>query len=248
MKSTHLDRRRTQHTGVLSDGRWSAHGRGNTCREGAGQQQTRGFEVNRRLSGARSPAAQTGARTVNSSADHGTMSRYWLGCRCDRCRAANAARCRALRAKRMSKPIPNDVPHGLSTATNYGCKCAVCRDAVRTSNRRISERAAAGEIVHVRGGTHPNCPCPSCKAAHRKYNAAKSRQLNDESLHGATRRFYVWTSAELEIASRPDLTAKQVAQMLGRSVSAVTTVRGRIKSGEPKILNLLGASNDRVDN
>lgn len=59
MQSTHLDRRRTTHTGVLSDGRWLAHAR----REARATEPARATEVVpiiRRLRGAASPAYRPG--------------------------------------------------------------------------------------------------------------------------------------------------------------------------------------------
>jgi hypothetical protein len=48
-----------------------------------------------------------------------------------------------------------------------------------------------------------------------------------------------WTGPELEIALRDDLTAAEVAEMLGRSLQAVHTVRWRATT-EPRVRDLLG--------
>jgi len=51
---------------------------------------------------------------------------------------------------------------------------------------------------------------------------------------------YQWTGPEFEIAVRDDLTARQAAIMIGRSVWAVRKMRGRIRN-EPKLQRVLGA-------
>lgn len=45
---------------------------------------------------------------------------------------------------------------------------------------------------------------------------------------GAVRRGQVWTSAEMALAARPDLTAQQVAIELGRTIAGVNGIRQRI--------------------
>lgn len=54
------------------------------------------------------------------------------GCRCDECRAANTARCRRARARRLERLAAGQaaVTHGsASTYTNWGCKCDECTQA-----------------------------------------------------------------------------------------------------------------------
>jgi len=60
---------------------------------------------------------------------HGTNSCYRnYGCRCKRCRAANAAWQRAARSRRAAC-IPEHV-HGTDNGyRNYRCRCAPCRAA-----------------------------------------------------------------------------------------------------------------------
>jgi hypothetical protein len=49
-----------------------------------------------------------------------------------------------------------------------------------------------------------------------------------------------WTGPELEIASRADLSASDVARMLGRSYWAVTNIRKKLKN--PMLDQVAGAS------
>ena len=68
---------------------------------------------------------------------HGTRRGYYLGCRCERCRAANYAHQKACYARRDA----GAVTHGLaSTYTNYDCRCESCRVAYRAYQRRYRGR------------------------------------------------------------------------------------------------------------
>ncbi len=67
-------------------------------------------------------------RGVN--ADHGTVSRYWAGCRCAACRAANAALHHEGREHRRRALATATVTHGsASTYRNWGCRCEPCHQA-----------------------------------------------------------------------------------------------------------------------
>src|SRR5258706_15557191 len=59
-------------------------------------------------------------------------------------------------------------------------------------------------------------------------NAWRKRQ-NDKARDKATRHHFEWTGTELEIAAREDLTARQVAGLTGRTISAVRNMRARLK-------------------
>jgi len=104
------------------------------------------------------------------------------------------------------------------------------------------ERAQAGEIAHIRGGTAADCPCDKCRAVSRRRAKAK----NDASIPGATKRGQQWTGTELEIALRPDLTVADAAKHLGRTLYAVGKVRSRAKR-EPKVAWLAGLNTVTAD-
>lgn len=54
--------------------------------------------------------------------------RYRKGCRCDDCRAHNAARCQKLQRARCERS--EQAPHGTVGAyTNWGCRCEPCTSA-----------------------------------------------------------------------------------------------------------------------
>lgn len=56
------------------------------------------------------------------------------------------------------------------------------------------------------------------------------------------RNGYLWTGPEMEIIERDDLTARQAALMIGRSLMAVRQRRQAIRR-EPKLQRVLGAQN-----
>lgn len=66
---------------------------------------------------------------------HGTNNGYGnLGCRCEPCRTANAAKQREDRARRATRKVPDHV-HG--TANGYGnwrCRCDACREGWRVDS------------------------------------------------------------------------------------------------------------------
>lgn len=59
---------------------------------------------------------------------HGSRSGYrYSGCRCDDCRAWNAANVRRSRLRRVSRGIPPGAKHGdRNLYVNYGCRCEAC--------------------------------------------------------------------------------------------------------------------------
>jgi hypothetical protein len=60
---------------------------------------------------------------------HGTRSMYVNGkCRCENCKAANAAWQKNIRARRALDRELFKVEHGtLNAYTNYGCRCPACK-------------------------------------------------------------------------------------------------------------------------
>lgn len=54
---------------------------------------------------------------------------YRRGCRCAGCRAANTAKCRAGRERRVARADTSDFEHGVSGYKNWKCRCPVCTTA-----------------------------------------------------------------------------------------------------------------------
>jgi hypothetical protein len=166
-------------------------------------------------------------------APHGSPSSYNAGCRCSACREANRVRAAQYRKDNAGREVTE---HGLSGYSNWGCRCDVCKAAGRIQNNGIRERARAGRVDHVRGGSNSNCPCQNC----RSVASVRRKRRNDASRLSAGRNGYEWTGPELELASRADLTAREVAAALGRTVAAVAAIRQRIANGDVKTHRLLG--------
>ena len=81
--------------------------------------------------------------TTSGRVEHGTLSRYAKGCRCDDCKGANRERTRAWRRAHATVDT-QAIPHGASGYTNYGCRCETCTDGhrVRCNDYRSTRRAA----------------------------------------------------------------------------------------------------------
>lgn len=70
-------------------------------------------------------------RTPTGPAEHGTLKEYRRGCRCDDCRAANAARARQWSGAKPFQPAG----HGSASRYHAGCRCDECR-AAKAAERR----------------------------------------------------------------------------------------------------------------
>jgi hypothetical protein len=83
--------------------------------------------------------------------EHGSLSRYTYGCRCDDCRAAKSAYAREWsRRARKELELAARLPasrrrHGLRSTYNRGCRCDACRAASsayeKTRHTRSREQA-----------------------------------------------------------------------------------------------------------
>lgn len=166
---------------------------------------------------------------------------YNAGCRCQICFEAARAAARRDRQKRRQVvqelgDLPPGVSHGPGGSSNWGCLCDVCRSAKRTENRRERERVKAGLLVHNSGhGWTSSCPCAKCV----KRRNLHVYQKNAKSADTAHRRWQEWTGPELEIASRSDLTAAEVAKALGRTLAGVAAIRRKLRT-DPRKIRLAG--------
>lgn len=93
-------------------------------------------------------------RGVRGPVEHGTRATYQNhSCRCDECRAAQAAY--QLLFKRRADPA--QAPHGTTTGySSWNCRCVPCREA----------HAARMRVWRARRGMSPNYRCVECQDGH----------------------------------------------------------------------------------
>ena len=90
-----------------------------------------------------------------SSDIHGTMYGYTHGCRCDRCRAANAeyvapyVKASQERVKKRLESDQNDKRHGTYYGYRVGCRCDRCTEANRVHGRESMRRHYARKRAEV---------------------------------------------------------------------------------------------------
>lgn len=163
---------------------------------------------------------------------HGLTGYTSWGCRCEVCKAAKADHQSGMKGyqkeyrsgrKAALEKGEAEFKHGLGGYSNYGCRCEVCSESYK-----VWRSDNPGKRYHV---THPE---EEAAAARRKV-ADWQRQ----TLEGATRYGYQWTGPELEVAARPDLTAREAALLIGRTYASVKNVRKKLKT-DPKTINVAG--------
>lgn len=152
--------------------------------------------------------------------EHGRPSTYNRGCRCIACRATSPAR--RARSKERFQSGEVQITHGRNGYVYWGCRCATCTDA------NTAETYAPGRVWEV---GHPE---EGRENSRRKWKGEQEKTLNV-----ATRNRHEWTGPELELASRTDLTARELALLLGRTYAAVKTMRYKLKA-DPKTISLAG--------
>lgn len=203
---------------------------------------------------------------------HGKPTTYsnW-GCRCELCSVAHKSAMARQQSNRIARAMQgaDDVPHGMSGYTGWGCRCEVCKEAQTEKSRRRALKAgrdfrpgipgpAPSSFNHGTTGRYwQGCTCGQCHRAFRDWKLPYERQprsrrkvrehkraANEESLASARNRWKVWTGPELEVASRRDLTAREVARLIGRTVYAVEQKRRALKI-DPQAIALAGVTIDK---
>ena len=127
--------------------------------------------------------------------------------------------------------------HGTQYAYKAGCRCDPCKAYARASYKEHRSRhpeITAAKTEHSRQWRAAN---PEKNTAISARSQRKIKGLNAE-LAGAAidrgRHWQRWTGPELEMAARRDLTAAQVAALIGRSLRSVTCMRQRLSDGNPR--------------
>lgn len=125
----------------------------------------------------------------------------------------------------MTTDVSTAVKHG--TRYSYrkrGCRCDQCRKWKRERDQRY--RARNPEQAKKQSRRWRDAHPEEQQALTRR----NTKKLNDELRETAERHRLEWTGVELEIATRPDLTSRQVAEILHRTLSAVRNMRRRLDS------------------
>lgn len=161
---------------------------------------------------------------------HGKGSTYRRGCRCDDCRAANTRGVREQQKKRKERLDTAQFKHGAAAYTNWGCRCEVCTKAHTEYCAPAVERwrKRNPDAIREKGRRwRENNPEIAARIS-RRHQARKQA----ETLEKAGRHYYRWTGDELELASRKDLTTKEVALLIGRSYAAVKNMRQKLSASD----------------
>lgn len=182
-----------------------------------------------------------GAATEGPFADcvHGTTYTYKRGCRCDECREAKRLYRLRIReeARKRAQSGFTQFKHGYSGYRNWGCRCETCSaghaEKLKAQRERTDARAP-GSRAKKDAEWRERQGAPLREAGRRRWADEQAA-----TLASIARNRVQWTGPELELASRPDLTAKAVALMLGRSLYAVTNMRRRLKD-DPRLIRLAG--------
>jgi hypothetical protein len=106
------------------------------------------------------------------------------GCRCDECRAANAARAKRRRLERYAEG--GDFEHGVCGYTNWGCRCDECSEAhsemlVAAYESRKARAAADAPHGTVSGYSSWGCRCDECLAVGRAHYRDRQRERRSAS-------------------------------------------------------------------
>ena len=118
-------------------------------------------------------------RTRARNASHGTRSKYTTGCRCDECRAANTASCRAWKERNAERVHASGRAYYAANRESVKAAVAACRrreqaDTIRTSGLHGTEWTATDEAELIR--LYGTIPVRDLAAKlHRTANGVRSR-------------------------------------------------------------------------
>jgi hypothetical protein len=116
----------------------------------------------------------------------------------------------------------------------YGCRCERCRAWEHDNyqeQRKAHPPGPESEAAHSRVWRAEN---PEKAAAARAKGHAAQQRKNAALRDVASRHGQEWTGTDLEMASRADMTAEQVARVIGRTIRSVTSMREELRSSDPR--------------
>lgn len=132
------------------------------------------------------------------------------------------------------------VPQSFDAFTTYKLQrsreCLACIE--RRSARWRSKNPEAVRATWTRKNAQPEVSA---------YKVRHATKQNDASRISAKNNGKEWTSAELAVVARHDLSYKQIAEMLGRTLAAVNGQRTKMHRGDPKTLSKLGYDPEKND-
>lgn len=106
------------------------------------------------------------------------------------------------------------------------CGLAGCAGNVRDKQGRPVQHGTANAY------DYHGCRCTDCTEAHNT-KVDQMREANNAATRDvATKHREEWTSADLKIATQPDLTAREAALKLGRTMHAVKNIRKKCRTDE----------------
>ncbi|HEY9416351.1 MAG TPA: hypothetical protein VIQ30_16455 [Pseudonocardia sp.] len=106
------------------------------------------------------------------------------------------------------------------------CGLAGCAGNVRTEKDRPVQHGTPNAY------DYHGCRCADCIEAHNT-KVDQMREANNAATRDvATKHREEWTSADLKIATQPDLTAREAALKLGRTMHAVKNIRKKCRTDE----------------
>lgn len=103
--------------------------------------------------------------------EHGTIDRYWDGCRCRPCGEQATEYNRSDRARRRAEATQGlrPIPHGTCYGYNsLGCRCDECRSARLDYDRERSQGESPSHGT-LTGYVNFRCRCAECRAAKSAY-------------------------------------------------------------------------------
>lgn len=116
----------------------------------------------------------------------------------------------------------------LSTGGYRGRECRGCQSRRRRAKWDAADYAQVAAAERQRRRKWDNDRRETVAAEH----LATERRHNARSLDSAQRHRQDWTLAEMKVVGREDLTARQAAELLGRSYFAVSKQRSRMKKSD----------------
>lgn len=115
------------------------------------------------------------------------------------------------------------------------CGLAGCASNVRDKQGR--------PVQHGTANTYDfhGCRCADCTEAHYSKTDEARARANAATRALAGKHRQEWTSADMEIATRPGMTAREAALKLGRTMLAVKNIRRKCRA-DPELLVRVAAS------